>query len=211
MRTPLLLVGGGGLAREAAEAAAAGDDYEVVGVLDDDPARWGSQVAAVPVLGPSTAASDHPDAHLLLCTGRGSARAAIADLLGEAGVGPDRWATVVHPAAVLPRTSSVGKGSLLLAGVVLTADVVLGEHVVVMPNAVLTHDDVVHDYATVCAAVALAGGVTVGARAYLGAGCLIREHVRIGGGAFVGMGSVVLRDIAPDEVWFGNPARRRTD
>lgn len=208
MTTPLLLVGAGGLAREAAEAVRAAGSHALVGLLDDDEATWGAEVAGLSVLGPAAAVADHPEAQLLLCPGRGGARLALAERLAALGVAEQRWATVVHPAASVGTTCTVGAGSVLLAGAVLTADVRLGRHVVVMPGAVLTHDDELADAVTVCARVSLAGGVRVGSGAYLGAGALVREHLTVGEDAVLGMGAVVLADVPPHEVWVGNPARR---
>jgi acyl-[acyl carrier protein]--UDP-N-acetylglucosamine O-acyltransferase len=91
--------------------------------------------------------------------------------------------------------------------VVCTADVTLGEHVVIMPQVVLTHDVVVGDHVTIGAGVTLAGGVSVGESAYLGAGSHVRQHVTIGASALVGMASTVLGDVPPDQTWAGTPAR----
>jgi sugar O-acyltransferase (sialic acid O-acetyltransferase NeuD family) len=202
---PLLLVGAGGLARETAEAVRAAGRHDLVGFADDDQALWGTALDGLPVLGGTDVLRGHEDWQVVLCPGSGKARAALAARLGLPDV---RYATVVHPTAVVPGSCTIGPGSVLLAGVVLTASVVVGRHVVVMPGAVLTHDDVVEDCATLCARVALAGGVHVGAAAYLGAGCLVREHLTVGERAVLGLGAVVLQDVPAGEVWAGVPARQ---
>lgn len=48
--------------------------------------------------------------------------------------------------------------------------------------------------------------VTIGDGAYLGFGCIVGPGVTIGEGAFVGEGAVVLDDVAPHTVVYGNPA-----
>jgi sugar O-acyltransferase (sialic acid O-acetyltransferase NeuD family) len=203
---PLILVAASGLAREAL-AVVRRSGHEVVGVLDDDVTRGGTTLDGVPVLGPVEEVKDHPDSALLLCVGRGSGRERLAARLAGLGVEADRYATVVHPAVDVPSGCEVGAGSILLAGVVLTADVRLGRHVVVMPHATLTHDDVVEDFATICAGVSLGGGVRVGRAAYLGMNASVRERVAVGAGAMLGMGAALVNDLPMNETWAGVPAR----
>ncbi|MGY1831489.1 acetyltransferase [Geodermatophilus sp. SYSU D01180] len=211
---PLVVLGSGGAAREAVQLlracpTAAGEPVTVAGFLDDDPAREGTAVDGVPVLGPTSAAGEHAarGAALLACVGNPGAPASRQRLVDRLGLPGEVWATVVHPLASVSPDSTVGAGSVLHAGVVLTAAVTLGRHVYVMPHVVLTHDDEVGDAATFGAGVRLAGGVSVGAAAYLGSGALVRENRRVGAGALVGMGSVVVRDVPPGQTWAGNPAR----
>jgi acetyltransferase-like isoleucine patch superfamily enzyme len=127
--------------------------------------------------------------------------------LNKLGVGDDRWGQVVDPSVRVPSSCRIGAGSILLAGTVLTAEVTIGRHVVVMPHATLTHDDQLEDFATVCAGVSLAGGVRVGPRAYLGTNASVREAVVVGADAVLGMGSALLSDLPAGETWVGVPAR----
>jgi acetyltransferase-like isoleucine patch superfamily enzyme len=48
--------------------------------------------------------------------------------------------------------------------------------------------------------------VVIGAGAYLGWGSVIGPGVTVGAGAFIGEGAVVLDDVAPHTVVYGNPA-----
>lgn len=209
MTRDLLLVAAGGLAREVLAAVRTRGAERVVGYLDDQVHLHGSVIDGVAVLGGLEDAVVRADVSFVVCAGRGRARESIVARLEEMGIGPERFATVVHPGVVVPEGSSVGAGSILLAGVVLTAGVQVGAHVVAMPNVTLTHDTVVADFATLCAGVSLGGGVVVGRSAYVGMNVSVREHVRIGERAIVGMGAALLSDVPDRETWAGVPATRR--
>lgn len=211
---PLLIVGAGGFAREAAQAvrdvnrASRRPRWRLLGHLDDDPVLHGAEVDGVPVLGASALAQEVPDARVLVCVGSPRDPASRARVVRRLGLDGGRWATLVHPAAAVSATSSVGPGCVLLAHCALTAAVRVGAHVAVMPQVVLTHDDVVEDFATLASGARLGGGVRLARGAYAGAGALIRENVTVGAWSLIGMGGVVLGDVPPGEVWAGNPARR---
>jgi sugar O-acyltransferase (sialic acid O-acetyltransferase NeuD family) len=145
---------------------------------------------------------------VVICVGNPRDYAVRARLVRRLGLSEDRYATVVHPAAVVSATSRIGPGSVLLAHCVLTAAVRVGAHVAVMPHVVLTHDDVVEDYATLTSGVRLGGGVRLERGAYVGSGALVREGTTVGAWSQIGMGSAVLDDVPPGEVWVGSPARR---
>lgn len=211
--TPLVLVGAGGFARETAEAVRAinedGPRFDLLGFVDDDPALAGAEFDGVEVIGSIDALDldDLAGAQMVVCTGHPGNYTSRRRIVERGRFDASRFATLVHPAAVIPRSVEVGPGTVILATAVATTAVRVGAHVLVMPGVVLTHDDVVGDYATLGAGVKLAGGVHVGDGAYLGAGVTVREHRRVGPWSQVGMGSVVTTDVPAGEVWVGAPAR----
>jgi sugar O-acyltransferase (sialic acid O-acetyltransferase NeuD family) len=202
----LALAAGSGLAAEVLTAVRAAGELDDAVVLDDDPARWGTSVGDVPVVGGLDQVRRLTGHQLVVCTGRGASREAIVERFSGEGVAPDRYATIVHPSVDVPPDCSLGAGTVVLAGVVLTAGVRVGRHVVVMPNAVLTHDDVLDDFATVCAGVALGGRVRVGRAAYVGMNASVREGVTVGAGSTLGMGAALLADLGPGLTAVGVPA-----
>lgn len=206
----LILVAASGLAREAMAAIKnTGTDY-VLGFLDDDPALAGTRINGVPVLGTIADAVTYSGAQFVLCAGKGSVRERLARQLAGLGVADDRYATVIDASVAVPDGSVVGRGSILLANTVLTADVRVGRHVVAMPNVTLTHDDQLEDFATLTAGVSLGGGVRIGRGAYLGMNSSVRERCTVGAGATVGMGAAVVNDVPDGETWVGVPARPLT-
>jgi sugar O-acyltransferase (sialic acid O-acetyltransferase NeuD family) len=203
----LVLVGASGLAREATTVAVLLRHDGPVQVVDDDPATWGTLHGLAPVLGAVEVAAELVDQDVVLTIGRGLVRRRVAARLDELGLHPARYTSLVHPRVMLPGSCSLGSGCVVLDGVVLTADVEVGEHVVIMPHVTLTHGNVVEDFATLCAGVALGGDVRVGEAAYLGMNSSVREGVTVGAGATLGMGSVLLHDLPAGETWAGVPAR----
>jgi sugar O-acyltransferase (sialic acid O-acetyltransferase NeuD family) len=207
----LLIIGAGGMAREVAQAAHAINDvaptYRVLGHLDDDPQRHGRDIDGLRVLGSVDLVHDHPHALVVVATGRPSDYFSRIRLVRRLGLPDERFATVVHPAASLAKSVSLGPGCMVLATAVATAAVSLGRHVAVMPGVVVTHDTHIDDYVTLAAGALLAGGISVARGAYVGAGTCVREDLRVGRWSLVGMGSVVTRSVPDQEVWYGAPAR----
>lgn len=207
----LIVVGAGGFGRETLELVRAlqlaGSPIELLGVVDDDPELEGVAVLGVPVIGPVAGVHNHPGADIVVTIGNPDNFRVRERIVGELGLPAHRYATLVHPTAVVPGSATIGPGSIVHAYCVLTADIHVGSHVVMMPSVVLTHDDRVGDFATIGAGALLAGSVTVGDGAYIGAGAMIREYIQVGPGALIGMGAVVTRDIPSRQVWAGSPAR----
>jgi sugar O-acyltransferase (sialic acid O-acetyltransferase NeuD family) len=208
-KRPLLFAGASGLAREVlATVRLLGEQWAPLGYLDDDPARHRAEIDGLPVLGPISLVHDHPDAAVVVCVANAGRPARRADVVRALDLPADRYATIVHPQASVAFGVSLGEGTVLLAGTVITAPQRVGAHVLAMPQVLLTHDDEVGDFVTMAGRAALAGAVRVESAAYLGSGALIRQGLVIGSRAVIGMGAVVLEDVPPGETWAGVPARK---
>ncbi|MDQ0146997.1 MULTISPECIES: acetyltransferase [Pseudarthrobacter] len=202
----LILIAASGLAREVLAMVRSSGQYDVVGLLDDDKEMAGVSVDGAPVLGTIDDAAKYTHAFILVCIGSGRARESVVERLTALGLTEARYATAIDPSVLCPEGCRVGRGSILLRNVTLTASVTLGSHVVAMPSVTFTHDDDVADFATFAAGVSLGGGVRIGRAAYLGMNASVRERTSVGAYATVGMGAAVLSNVPDGQTWVGVPA-----
>ncbi len=118
-----------------------------------------------------------------------------------------RFATVRHPTARVSRTSTLGAGTIVSAGVMIAAHTTIGRHVILNRGSLIGHHTRIGDGVTISPGANIAGRVTVGDGTYVGMGAIVLDSLTVGRGAVIGAGSLVTRDV-PDHVEvMGVPAR----
>jgi len=202
--TPLLIFPCNGNALEALDCL--GETYEMIGFVDDSPEKVGTQQSGFSVM-PRSAFAEHPKAQVLAVPGSPASYRKREALITGLGVTFDRLARVIHPTVRVSPHAQVGLNVLIMAGVVITSNASVGNHVCILPNSVVHHDSSVGDWSLVGSSVVIAGNVSVGRNCYVGSGSNVMNGVSIGDRALVGLGSNVIRDVAPETVVAGNPAR----
>ena len=203
---PLLIFPCNGNGLEALDCL--GDAYELIGFVDDTPEKQGRDDRGFTVFDRS-ALTRCPDARVLAVPGGPRSFRSRRQVIERLGIDPDRFATVVHPAARVSPLARLGRNVLLMAGAVVTSNAVIGDHVCVLPNTVIHHDVNLGRWSLVGSGVTIAGGTRIGANCYVGSGSSIMNNLEIGEGALVGLGSTVIRNVAPGRTVAGNPARER--
>ena len=197
------VIGGGGHAKVVIATLQA-SGTEVAGVLDDDPAKHGSRLLGIPVVGPtSDAQASHHEA--VLAIGDNATRRRMAERM--AGV---RWVRAVHPSATVHSSVDVGEGVVVFAGAVVQPNTRLGAHVIVNTGATVDHDCVLADYVHVAPGTHLAGTVCLGEGVFLGVGSVVIPEVSVGAWSTVGAGAAVVSDLPAGITAVGVPARARS-
>lgn len=190
---------------------AAGQAWEVVGVLDD---AAGPSFAGVPVLGSLAAAAAMicpggmlEGAQFLLAIGSDRSHAAREAILARTGLMQASFATLVHPAAGVSSRATLAPGCCVGFGASVAGRARLGAHAWVGPGVVIGHDAMLDPFAMMAPRATISGGVRIGRGAYVGSGAVVRQGIAVGARALIGLGAVVVKDVAPDTVVAGNPAR----
>jgi sugar O-acyltransferase (sialic acid O-acetyltransferase NeuD family) len=204
-RQHLLIFPFNGNGREALDCL--GAEYQLDAFIDDTPEKQGTCRFGHKIFG-REAFGKFPDARVLAVPGGPASYLQRADIIGGLDIGKERFASVVHPAAHISRGAQIGFNVLIMAGVVITSNAVIGNHVCILPNSVIHHDASVGDWTLIGAAVTVAGGTAIGRNCYVGSGSSIMNDLTVGDRTLVGLGSNVIRSVPSDAKVAGNPARQ---
>jgi sugar O-acyltransferase (sialic acid O-acetyltransferase NeuD family) len=205
-----VILGGGGHAKVLIETFEAGGLGIPHAVLDSDRKRWGKKLLGVPILGDDGLLPEliKQGANCFM-VGLGSTRdnGPRKRLFGLGLAHSLKALTLMHPTAICSPWASLGRGSQILPGCIINAGATLGANVIVNSGAIVEHDCQLHDHVHLAIGARLSGGVQVGSGAFIGAGATVKEGISVGKNAIVGAGSLVLKDVAPQAIVAGVPAR----
>lgn len=213
----LIIIGGAGTAVCIGEQIVQsqtqyGAPFEFLGWALDDPGP-GASIQGYPVLcKPQDLDTRFParDIKFIFALYKPEQMRARTALLASYRIPPERFATFVHPTAVVLPSVQLGPGSVVLSHCTLHANVKLGAYVIVNPHVVIEHDTQIGDNAFIAAHACIGSAASIGQGVFIGLNSAIREHTHIGDFAFIGMGANVLQNIAPDALVYGNPAKTHT-
>jgi acetyltransferase EpsM len=204
----VILIGAGAQAKYACETFRL-RSVEVVGVMNlgantdvDWPDAYGHPVLAAD--SELREASELGATHALVCVADAEEKAGWFARAEEAGLVPQ---SAIHPAAVIASTAQVGPGCIVNAQAVIQPFAVVGRGVMVHAHVTIEHDAVVGDFANLAPGAQLAGWVHVEDRATVFTGASVIPGVRVGRGAVVGAGAAVTKDVPPEAIVVGVPAR----
>lgn len=204
----LYIFGAGGHGREIAWLAEQswGEAVEPI-FLVDDRAYVTEPVNGIPVqlVGEIVAGEDD---RFVVAVGDAQLRRRAASACAGVGLMPVR---LTHPRAELSRSVSIGVGSVVCAGCILTANVTLGDHVHVNVDCTMSHDVRIGEFSTLSPGVHVSGHVHIGKDVFIGTGANVingsaAAPLVIGDGAVIAAGACITKSVEPGALMAGVPA-----
>ncbi|MEG1752292.1 MAG: sugar O-acyltransferase [Christensenella sp.] len=119
-----------------------------------------------------------------------------------------QFINIIHPTANIAQKCTIGNGVVVFPFATISANTYVGNFVTVLFSG-MGHDAIAEDYVTIGSGCDITGGVIIKEAANIRAGSVIIPHKTIGANSTVEMGSVVIRNVQPESVVAGNPARRK--
>lgn len=203
-------VGAGGHAKVILGMLRLLNKYQIIGLLDPKKELWGQEVMGIPVLGNDSLLKQYGEQgirHAFLGVGSVGDTSRRRELYARIQVEGFEMISAIHPKATLDATVTIGHSATIMAGVIVNAASRLGDNIILNTAAVVEHDCIIGDHVHIATGAKLASTVWVGEGAHIGIGASIRQGVKIGARAVVGAGSVVIKDVPPQTVVVGVPAR----
>ncbi len=194
----MILFGASGHGKVIADIIRAENRYELEYFLDDAPKC--DSFVSTPIYKAEPNLWDSKE--MIISVGTNSTRKKITERLQNVN-----YVNTIHPSAVISPYTSLGKGIVVMANVVVNNNVKIGNHVILNTSCTVDHDCIIEDYAHISPGANLAGDVTVKEGAQIGIGASVIQGVEIGKFTMVGAGAVVIRDVPDYCTVVGNPAR----
>jgi sugar O-acyltransferase (sialic acid O-acetyltransferase NeuD family) len=205
----LYIIGAGGFGREVAWLVERINDviptWNLKGFIDDNTSLHGNLEDGYSVVGDCAYLASIPQETWAVCAvGAAKVRKKIIEKLKRSNL---KFATLIDPSVMLSKRVSIGEGSIICAGTIITVDISIGEHVIINLDCTIGHDDIIRDFVTLYPSVNVSGNVIVGECTELGTGMQIIQGKNIGKESIVGAGAVVIRDIPEKCTAVGSPAK----
>lgn len=216
MKERILLCGGGGHAKTLIDLIRAIDAYDLVGIADDTLER-GSEVLGVPVIGSTRelaalrASGIRHAVNAVGGIGAPDVRWGVFERITAAGFSQP---ALIHPTALVEPTVILADAVQILAKSYISSASSVGFGSLLNAGVILSHDDHVGRCVNLSPGATCGGNVTIGDFTQIGMRATINARVTVGSRAMVGNGATVKRDV-PDgtRVYAGTiwPPRTRHD
>jgi sugar O-acyltransferase (sialic acid O-acetyltransferase NeuD family) len=120
-----------------------------------------------------------------------------------------QYFTFIHPSAqILGNDVTIGKGSIVCAGCIITTNVKIGDHAHLNLHTTIGHDCEIGNYLTTAPGVKVSGNCKIYDCVYIGTNASIRQKMSIHSMATIGMNAAVVKHIEEPGTYVGIPAKK---
>lgn len=205
----VVIVGAGGFGREVIEIFkdlnSISEEWDVLGFIDDNKSLWSKEINGIPVIGGlDWLIENRKNVGCVVAVGDPSSKKLIVDKLEQNDV---IFYNAIHPSVIKSELVAFGQDVIICAGVILTVNISIGDHVCINLNSTVGHDAIIENHCSIMPNATISGNDNIGECSYIGTGATIIHGIKIGNNSTIGAGAVVVNDIPDDVVAVGVPAK----
>ena len=204
----LIIIGAGGVGREVAliinQINSIRPTWNIIGYVDDDNSKKGEIINGIKVIGNVKELKEYnEDLYVVIAIANYEVKKNIVNKLNS----KFKFATIIHPKVFTHDFMTIGEGSIIYEGVIITANVEIGKHVIISPKCGIGHDSKLRDYVSLLWNVNVSGNDIIEEGVLMGSGSTVIQNKKIGQGAVIGAGAVVVKNVLPFCTAIGIPAK----
>jgi len=200
-----VIIGAGGGGRLVSQLVKEQQEFEVIGLIDDNEAVQGNTINGYKIIGTTADLKRLGGIGFVIAVGMNmKARSMLFEKAMDATLEP---INVIHRTVIIDKSAQVGKGAIILANCVINPFATVGKNVFIFTGTIIEHDTHIGNNVYFSPGVSIAGGVKVGDNTFFGISSCTVEGITIGSHVIVGAGSVVLKDVPDNTVVAGIPAK----
>lgn len=178
--------------------------WNLLGYIDDNQDNHGKVINTYEVLGGAEWLKGKNGIYCVIGIGNGKTRKKIAEKIKNYAAG---FPKLIHPSVIKSRHISIGDGTVICAGSLISGGVFIGEHVIVNLDCTIGHDVRLNDFSTIAPGAHLSGFAEIGQFGDIGTGACIIQGLSVGAGSVIGAGAVVVKSIPENCTAVGVPAK----
>jgi len=181
--------------------------YNVIGFLDDDEKKWGSDIDGILTSGPIAISLPllPQEIAVAVAIGDNEERARLLEVARENDYSTP---TLISPLAMVSRSAKIGSAVYLHDASHVWVKSEIGDGTILSPFASVAHHTILEKGCFVSTKASIGASIYVEQGAFFGIGSIVSTGVhRVGRDTIVGAGCVVIHDTESKGVYVGSPAR----
>lgn len=115
-----------------------------------------------------------------------------------------KFASVIHPTAILSNKATIGEGVQIMAGAIIQTEVKIADNVLINTGTIIDHECVINDHCHIAPGTVFSGNIIVEKNVHVGTGCSVIQNINIGQNSIIGAGSLVYKNIPPFSKAYGS-------
>ena len=204
----IVIIGAGGVGREVSLIIQQINELEqtwnLLGFIDDNTDNWWKVINGYSVIGGIDSLEFlSNDTYIVIAIANYKVKKNIVNKINN----KFKFATIVHPKVWIHDYMTVGEGTIIYEGAILTANIEIGNHVIISPKCGVGHDSIIKDYVSLLWNVNVSGNDLIEEGVMMGSGSTVIQGKKIGKGSIIGAGAVVVNDIESFSTAVGVPAK----